>query len=121
MKGVSPIGTDGGFGPADSERYKSASEGVVLSTNNNIEENQEGDVGEELGDDFNDFEAGAVDEEFGDFNDELQPSLAAQEREQGDYKASRISETLSSHFVSRFKAPTGLIAISQFLFLPSDL
>ena len=63
---ASPIAADGGFGHMDddeSEEEQSATSG------DEAVDHAEVDLNENLGEDFDDFEAGAEDEDFGDFDE----------------------------------------------------
>lgn len=73
LEGASPIAADGGFGPMDDEESEDDSE---ESTSNEIEENAHLEPDENVGEDFDDFEAGAEDADFGDFDEGFQgPSV----------------------------------------------
>lgn len=68
---ASPIAADGGFGPMgsdDSEREQT--DGEIESVNEGLKNRDDGE--DDFGDDFDDFEAGAEDADFGEFNDTTQ-------------------------------------------------
>ena len=66
IENASPIAADGGFGPMSYE----VSEDESLGSNHDEASNDtEADTGEGFGDDFDDFEAGAENEDFGDFDE----------------------------------------------------
>lgn len=66
MAGSSPIAADGGFGPMNDEDPEDETPYSDVNTNT------DNDIEEGFGDDFDDFEAGAADEDFGDFNEEFE-------------------------------------------------
>ena len=63
---ASPIAADGGFGPMD---YEASEDESVESEHDESGNGMEVDAGEGFGDDFDDFEAGAENEDFGDFDE----------------------------------------------------
>lgn len=65
MRSGSPIAADGGFGPM---AYEESTTGPSKSLQTEASESDE-EADEALGDDFDDFEAGAADEDFGDFDE----------------------------------------------------
>ena len=74
---ASPIAADGGFGPMS---YEDSEEESVWSNHDDAGIDTEADTGEGFGDDFDDFEAGAGDEDFGDFDEGFeQPSITNEE------------------------------------------
>lgn len=93
MRGNSPIAADGGFGPMNYED----SEGEAPDSDVNTDADNE--IEEGFGEDFDDFEAGAVDEDFGDFNEEFEkpPSPKTHRIEPASSDQAPISP-----FVSRF-------------------
>lgn len=95
MTDASPIAADGGFGPMKSKAESDQSE---------VDADAIADDGfeEGAGDDFDDFEAGAIDDDFGDFDRDFQqpPSTTNPDPEQASSDATNVSYT--SPFVSRF-------------------
>lgn len=93
--GASPIAADGGFGPMKSEAESDQSEADADAIAD--DEFEEG-----AGDDFDDFEVGAIDDDFGDFDEDFQqrPSPTNPDPEQASSDAAHVSYT--SPFVSRF-------------------
>ena len=82
IESTSPIAADGGFGPMDYE--ESEDDSVELETEN-AGEKAEADGGEGFGEDFDEFEAGAENEEFGDFDEGFeQPPLTDEESPEAD-------------------------------------
>jgi len=75
IEGASPIAADGGFGPMDDDESGEESDG----SDEEVEADAEVDTNEDLGEDFDDFEAGAEDEDFGDFDEGFQPPSVADE------------------------------------------
>lgn len=95
MTGASPIAADGGFGPMKSKAESDQSEADADAiADDGFEEG--------AGDDFDDFEAGAIDDDFGDFDGDFQqpPSTTNPDPEQASSDATHVSYT--SPFVSRF-------------------
>ena len=79
---TSPIAADGGFGPMD---YGDSEDDSVEMETENASENTEADGGEGFGEDFDEFEAGAENEEFGDFDEGFeQPPLTDEESPETD-------------------------------------
>lgn len=74
MRVKSPIAADGGFGPMDDEDPEG--EGLESDVNTNADN----EIEEGIGEDFDDFEAGAVDEDFGDFNEEFEKPPSSKQR-----------------------------------------
>ena len=68
VDGVSPIAADGGFGPMDFDDYndEKSHEGDM---HKEPESSTADDVADRIGEDFDDFEAGAEVEDFGDFDE----------------------------------------------------
>ena len=66
IEDASPIAADGGFGPMASEEYDNESVGLKHDEHGN---DTKTDTGEGFGDDFDDFEASAENEDFGDFDE----------------------------------------------------
>ena len=71
LEGASPIAADGGFGPMayDDESKKDEE---------NTDTRQESETEDGFGDDFDDFEAGAGDDDFGDFDEGFQQPVEAE-------------------------------------------
>lgn len=92
---ASPIAADGGFGPMKNEAESDQSETDADAIAD--DEFEEG-----AGDDFDDFEAGAIDEDFGDFDEDFQqpPSPTNSDPEQASSDTAHVS--YKSPFVSRF-------------------
>jgi len=65
LEGASPIAADGGFGPMTYEDHED--ETAEEKQDTNTDEESENDDG--FGDDFDEFEAGAGDDDFGDFDE----------------------------------------------------
>ena len=79
---TSPIAADGGFGPMD---YEESEDDSVEMETENASNNTEVDGGEGFGEDFDEFEAGAENEEFGDFDEGFeQPPLTDEESPETD-------------------------------------
>ena len=72
MNGNSPIAADGGFGPMN-DAYV---EDEPIDPDATFASKPEGDAKEDFGEDFDEFEAGAVEEEFGDFDEGFQEPLS---------------------------------------------
>ena len=72
---ASPIAADGGFGQMESDESESEDDAAAKLSEPKPKQEETADVEEELGDDFDDFEAGAMNEDFGDFDegDETEP------------------------------------------------
>jgi hypothetical protein len=68
MKGVFPLAEDGGFGPMHEEVTGGSSSDADV----NLHMSGESEVECGQGEDFDDFEAGAGDDDFGDFDDGFQ-------------------------------------------------
>lgn len=68
IEAASPIAADGGFGPM----YDDESEEESDESADTVEEIAQKDVDDGFGDDFDDFEAGAGDEDFGEFDEGFQ-------------------------------------------------
>ena len=98
MKGASPIAADGGFGPMKSEAIETESDQSEADADAIADDEFE----EGAGDDFDDFEAGAIDDDFGDFDEDFQQPLSPTnpDPEQASSDAAHVSYT--SPFVSRF-------------------
>lgn len=96
--GASLIAADGGFGPLKGEAIEAESD------DSGADANAIADDGFEKGvrDDFDDFEAGDTDDDFGDFDEEFQqpPSPTNPNPERASSDAVHVSYT--SPFVSRF-------------------
>ena len=95
--GASPIAADGGFGPM------------------NNEDSEDDEIEEGSGDDFDDFEAGAVDEDFGDFGEGFQESLSPQMHKSEPTSSDQAHVSSISPFVSRSVAGTYAHILGQFL------
>lgn len=98
MKGASPIAADGGFGPMKSEAIETESDQSEADADAIADDEFE----EGAGDDFDDFESGAIDDDFGDFDEDFQQPLSPTnpDPEQASSDAAHVSYT--SPFVSRF-------------------
>lgn len=76
IEGASPIAADGGFGPMDYEE----SEDESIESKHNVAGNDIlADPGDGVGDDFDDFEAGADNDDFGDFDDGFEQAPTSDE------------------------------------------
>ena len=98
---TSPIAADGGFGPMSYEESEDDSVGMETE---NASENAEADGGEGFGEDFDEFEAGAENEEFGDFDEGFeQPALPDEESLETDQPPPSVVSLPSSTcpFVSK--------------------
>lgn len=93
--GVSPIAADGGFGPMNNQDSEDESHEPNTSTN------EDDEIKEGFGDDFDDFEAGAVDEDFGDFGEGFQEDPSSQKHESEPAGSDHVQVTSISPFVSR--------------------
>lgn len=93
---VSPIAADGGFGPMKSEAIEAESDQSEADADAIADDEFE----EGAGDDFDDFEAGAIDDDFGDFDEDFQQpaSPTNPDPEQASSDAAHVSYT--SPFVS---------------------
>ncbi|KAL2042062.1 hypothetical protein N7G274_005250 [Stereocaulon virgatum] len=91
LAGVSPIAADGGFGPmADPE-----SEDESAATDDVGARDEAGShAGEGFGDDFDDFEAGAENEAFGDFDDGFQQASESNEEDEKIERPPSLIQTL---------------------------
>ena len=77
IEAASPIAADGGFGPMDYDESEDDSVEMELEYASN---DTEADGGEGFGEDFDEFEAGAENEDFGDFDEGFeQPPLTDEE------------------------------------------
>lgn len=96
--GASPIAADGGFGPLKGEAIEAESDHSGADADAIVDDEFE----EGVGDDFDAFEAGAIDDDFGDFDEEFQqlPSPTNPDPERASSDAAHVSYT--SPFVSRF-------------------
>lgn len=72
LEGTSPIAADGGFGPMSYEEDEDGSEKDKNQVEYTNEPDEEPELIEGFGDDFEDFEAGAGDDDFGDFDEGFQ-------------------------------------------------
>ena len=72
LEGTSPIAADGGFGPMSYDEDEDGSEKDTDQVEHTTMHDEEPEVSEGFGDDFDDFEAGAGDDDFGDFDDGFQ-------------------------------------------------
>ena len=80
VAGVSPIAADGGFGPMDDEESEAEEEHFQIDNNHNdTQDNTSSPAAEGFGDDFDDFEAGAENEDFGDFDNGFQQPVESDE------------------------------------------
>lgn len=89
--GVSFIAADGGFGPMNGKAIEAGSDQSKADAD-----------AEGVGDDFDEFEVGAINDDFGDFDEEFQqpPSPTNPDPERASSDAVHFSYT--SPFVSRF-------------------
>lgn len=94
MKGNSPIAADGGFGPMGDEDSEDESNDPDVGPNSDIEV----DAKEDFGEDFDDFEAGAMDEEFGDFDEGFQDPPPSKGHAPEAQKSANFDPTPSSAF-----------------------
>ena len=78
----SPIAADGGFGPMDADDLEDATTESEHTADQN-DDNPPAEVEEGFGDDFDDFEAGAENGDFGDFDEAMPHSSST------DAKASK--------------------------------
>ena len=109
LEGASPIAADGGFGPMtyDKDKEKEEEDMEHVEHVEDVEENS-GDANADLeaddgfGDDFADFEAGAGDDDFGDFDDGFQqpsePSAAEKQAPTQPSAPSPVSPFVSSTY-----------------------
>lgn len=95
---ASSIAADGGFGPMKGKAVEAGSDQSEADADAIADDEFE----EGVGDDFDDFEAGAIDDDFGDFDEEFQqpPSPTKPDPERASSDAVHVSYT--SPFVSRF-------------------
>ncbi len=105
---ASPIAADGGFGQMESEESEESEEDADAKIDvpePDLEKPVSVDDG--LGDEFDDFEAGALDEDFGDFDDGEES-----ERIEPEVPSTHSLLALESPFVSRFNPYTVLSYVS---------
>ena len=72
LEGTSPIAADGGFGPMSYDEDEDGSENDTNQVEHTPMVEEESEFNEGFGDDFDDFEAGAGDDDFGDFDEGFQ-------------------------------------------------
>jgi len=77
IDGAYPIAADGGFGPMDESDDSEEEDTILEHDKDDNDAERDGDKG--FGDDFDDFEASAEDEDFGDFDEGFQQSPAFEE------------------------------------------
>ena len=70
---ASPIAADGGFGQMVSDESETEEDTTAEIPRQDLKQNETIDDDEEVGEDFDDFEAGATDEDFGDFDEGNKP------------------------------------------------
>ena len=106
LEGTSPIAADGGFGPmfhsnddeeAEEEQQQQEDEEEISK-----DANADLEAGDGFGDDFDDFEAGAGDDDFGDFDEGFQqpsgPSAAEKQTSPQPSAPSPVSPFVSSTY-----------------------
>ena len=102
---VFSIAVDGGFGPMRDEMAEIGS----IDTDENLHTFGESEAEDDQGEDFDDFEAGAADADFGEFDDEFQqPSFFTDPASDSDRVVStkQVVSSSPSPFVSRSIAET---------------
>ena len=72
LEGTSPIAADGGFGPMDYDEDQDGSERDTKETATNTRQEEDIETEDGCGDEFDEFEAGAGDDDFGDFDEGFQ-------------------------------------------------
>ena len=72
IEGTSPIAADGGFGPMSYDEGEDGSGKDTNQVEHTTMHDEEPEVDEGFGDEFDDFEAGAGDDDFGDFDEGFQ-------------------------------------------------
>lgn len=109
VEGASPIAADGGFGPMD---YEESEDESVESEYDEAGDKPKADADEGVGDDFDDFEAGAENEDFGDFDEGFeQPSISDEETAETDPPVPSVQSLppWTSSFVSKIPMTMKLI------------
>lgn len=76
IAGASPIAADGGFGPMD---YDESEDEIAASEKDGADESADVEGDEGFAEDFDDFKAGAEDEDFGDFDEGFQQPQVTEE------------------------------------------
>ena len=115
---ASPIAADGGFGPMS---YDKSEDESVESKQDDAGNGTEADAGEGFGDDFDDFEAGAENEDFGDFDEGFeQPPVLDEEPAETDTPApsGQSLPPPTSHFVSKTHLTIKLVVANRHLHCP---
>lgn len=72
---TSPMAADGGFGQMGSDESEDEVDPTPMPREQDEERIEYSENDQGLGDDFDDFEAGTIDEDFGDFDDGDAPEL----------------------------------------------
>ena len=108
--GASPIAADGGFGPMDDDE----SEDESADTDDVEADDDTGPQADEgIGDEFDEFESGAENEDFGDFDDGFQQASASDEegREiEPPPPTIQALPPLASSFVSKINATNEIVS-----------
>ena len=109
VEDASPIAADGGFGPM---HYEESEDESVESKHDEVDYDTDADVDEGFGDDFDEFEAGSDNEDFGDFDDGFEQPLIVDEAPAETDPPLNIGQSLpplTSPFVSEVPLTMGLI------------
>lgn len=109
IEGASPIAADGGFGPMD---YEESEDGSIESKHDEAGSDTEAGAGEGFGDDFDDFEAGAEIEDFGDFDEGFEQHPVSEEEPVETDSHAHSAQALppsTSPFVSKIPSAIRLI------------
>ena len=114
---ASPIAADGGFGPMNDEQSEDERSDSI---DEDTEPNAEINTSEGIGDDFDDFEAGAEDDDFGDFDEGFQQSSSFEHEYSAEQSPESRNKSLPqlSPFVSKTRgvatSPQNCIAHAAF-------
>ena len=108
LEGASPIAADGGFGPMTYDKDEEEEEEAIVEEveENSKDANADLEAGNGFGDDFDDFEAGAGDDDFGDFDEGFQqpsePSAAEKQTSRQPSAPSPVSPFVSSTYPHKY-------------------
>ena len=102
LEGTSPIAADGGFGPMSYHEDEDGSEKDTNQVEHTAIREEESELNEGFGDDFDDFEAGAGDDDFGDFDEGFQQPSEPEVEPKGVEQTRPPAPTPESPFVSSY-------------------
>ena len=102
LEGTSPIAADGGFGPMSYDEDDDGSEKDTIQVEHTTMHGEEPDFNEGFGDEFDDFEAGAGDDDFGDFDEGFQQPSEPQVEPKDVEQPRPPAPTPESPFVSSY-------------------